>query len=194
MGARKRDWYNDWGMGAWAACCGPDFMRFGRGRRRRGVFDRGDLKYMILALLDEKPMHGYEVMQRLEAESGGFYSASAGSVYPVLQMLQDQGHVASEELDGKRVYRITEEGRAFLERHRERVDDVTDRVSGFGERFGGRGMREVSRSFIRLAQVSFERAMRGAGDVETMEAVRDILDRAAREMEAGLSGRGPERA
>lgn len=194
MRARNRDWYGDWGMGAWAACCGPEVMGFRRGRRRRRVFDRGDLKYMILALLEEQPMHGYEVMQRLEAESGGFYSASAGSVYPVLQMLQDQGHVASEEADGKRVYRITDEGRAFLERHRDRVDDVTDRVSGFAERFAGRGMREVSRSFIRLAQSSFERAVRATGDAEAMAAVRDILDRATREMEAGAPGGGPERA
>jgi len=149
------------------------------------VFERGDLKFMVLALLGEKPMHGYEVMQRLEDESGGYYSASPGSVYPVLQMLQDQGYVDSEEVEGKRVYRITEAGKSFLEEHRERADDVADRVSDFAERFTGRGMRDVTRSFVRLAQTSFDRAVRSASrDPEAMSELREILDRAADDIEA----------
>ncbi len=172
----------------WASACGPGF-RFRAGpRRRRRVFERGDLKYMVLSLLAEAPMHGYEVMQRLEEEAGGFYSASAGSVYPVLQMLQDQGHVTSEEVEGKRVYRITEEGRRFLEENSERVDDVTDRVSDFGAAFSGRGMGDLTRSFVRLAQVSFERAMEAAGDREAVHGLQEILDRATSELEAWRRG------
>ncbi len=139
---------------------------------------------MVLALLEEKPMHGYEVMQRLEEESGGFYSASAGSVYPVLQMLQDQGQVTSAEIDGKRVYRITDAGRDFLHANRDRVEDVTDRVSDFGSLFGGRGMGELTRSFVQLAQVSFEKALEAAGDPESVTSLREILERATREMES----------
>ncbi len=174
---------HDFGFNAWASCAGPGFRFRGGRHRRRRVFERGDLKYMILRLLAEQPMHGYEVMQRLEEEAGGFYSASAGSVYPVLQMLQDEGLLASQEVDGKRVYRITDEGRAFLERHQERVEDVRDRVSDFGDLFGGRGMGELTRSFVRLAQVSFERAMEAAGDPESVTALREILERATRDLE-----------
>lgn len=172
----------DQGFGAWAAFCGPGF-RFGGSRDRDRVFDRGDLRYMVLALLKERPMHGYEVMQALQKEACGWYKPSAGSVYPVLQMLQDQGYVTSEERDGKRVYGITEKGRAFLEENKDRVDDVFDRVSAFTRRFTGPEMRDLTRSFVRFAQVSFEEAVKKSGDTDAMDRLRDILDRATREME-----------
>jgi DNA-binding PadR family transcriptional regulator len=74
-------------------------------------YDRGDLKFVILRLLKDKPMHGYEVMRALEEESGGWYRASAGSVYPTLQMLEDQGYVAVQEQEGARKsYSITDAG------------------------------------------------------------------------------------
>ena len=179
----------EFGWNAWANLCGPRFRaRRGRHRRRR-VFRRGDLKYMVLALLEEEPMHGYEVMQRLEEESGGYYSASPGAVYPVLQMLEDQDYVRSEELEAKKVYHLTEEGQRFLHEHRDRVEDVTDRVEDFASSFGGRGMGDVTRAFVRLAQVSFETAMDAAGDADAMASLREALEQAAREVE-GLQ-RGP---
>lgn len=184
MSGRNRDH----GFGAWAAFCGPQ-VRFG-GRRFRGrVFDRGDLRYMVLQLLADRPMHGYEVMQALGKQAGGWYTPSAGSVYPVLQLLQDQGHVTSEERDGKRVYSITESGRAFLDENRDRVEDVFDRVSGIADRYTGSEMKDLTRSFIRFAQVSFEEAIRRAGDTEEVERLQEILDRATREMEAAAAGR-----
>lgn len=183
----------DMGFAAWAACCGPGFRWFGpRGRpRRRRVFERGDLKYVILGLLEEQPMHGYEVMQRLEEESGGYYTASPGSVYPVLQMLEDLGHVEVEDREGKKVYSITESGRAFLEEHRERADRVYDRLSDIGEMFTGSEMRDVTKSFIHLAQISFEKAMRAAGDAASMEELKEILDRAAKDLEGWSSRHRP---
>jgi DNA-binding PadR family transcriptional regulator len=183
-----RGWSGAWGgWGPWA-----EFIETGRrggtgGRGRGRVFDRGDLKYAILRLLERKPMHGYEVMQVLEQESCGAYAASAGSVYPVLQMLQDQDYVTSEERDGKRVYSITDSGRSFLHENRDRADDVADRLSDIAERFAGAPMRDVARSFMKLAQVSWEEAARNAGDADALKGVRDILDRAAREMRS--SGR-----
>jgi DNA-binding PadR family transcriptional regulator len=151
------------------------------------VFDRGDLKYAILGLLERKPMHGYEVMQVLEQESCGMYAASAGSVYPVLQMLQDQDYVTSVERDGKRVYSITDAGRAFLHENRDRADDVADRLSDIAERFAGAPMRDVARSFMRLAQVSWEEAARHAGDADALKRLREIMERAAREMRGRTS-------
>jgi DNA-binding PadR family transcriptional regulator len=180
----------DWGFGAWASFCGPG-EGFARGRHRGRFFDRGDLRYVVLALLEERPMHGYEVMQALEKEACGWYTPSAGSVYPVLQLLQDQGYVSSEEKDGKRVYGITEAGRAFLGENRSRVEDVFDRVEEFTRRFRGTEMRDLTRSFVRFAQVSFDEAVKKSGDTEAMTRLRDILDRATKEMEeAGFGRRG----
>lgn len=177
---------NDFGFAGWAAACGagPGFTGFGRkgGAFRSRMFDRGDLKYVILRLLVEKPMHGYEIMQALGEESGGWYTPSPGSVYPALQLLQDQGYVVSEEQDGKRVYSITAEGRELLSRHSERVDDVFDRVTDFAERFSGGGMRDLTRSFVKFAQVSWEEATHRAGDTSALSELREIIERATREM------------
>jgi DNA-binding PadR family transcriptional regulator len=157
---------------------------FGRpfpGRRR--VVRKGDLKYVVLGLLRGQPMHGYEIIRRLEEESGGAYSPSPGSVYPTLQALEDQGYVSSEQADGKKTYRITDAGLAFLEKHTARHDDIFDRFVNLGERFTGSEMRDVTRSFIHLAQVSFDRAVGDGGDDAKMEALKRILDEAAREIE-----------
>ena len=91
---------------------------FGIGPRRRHqrkhrrfkwrIFERGDLKFVILRLLSDNPMHGYEVMKALEKESGGYYNPSPGSVYPTLQMLEDEGYLESAEKDGKKVYSVTD--------------------------------------------------------------------------------------
>lgn len=180
----------DWGFGAWANCCGPGVFGFGRPFGRRRVVRKGDLKYVILGCLAEEPMHGYEIIRRLEQESAGLYSPSPGSVYPTLQMLEDQGHVTSEQIDDRRVYRITDAGREFLDQHTARADDVLDRFIRLGERVTGSEMREVTKSFIRLAQVSFDRAVAGSGDTRTMARLREILDRTAEEIEAAWPPKG----
>src|SRR6476660_6749206 len=72
-----------------------------RGARRAR---RGDVRTAILALLQEKPAHGYDLIRELEERSGGMWQPSPGSVYPTLQMLEDQGFLTGEESDGKRVY------------------------------------------------------------------------------------------
>src|SRR4029077_3553980 len=83
-------------------------LRLGRAMVRRGV------RTAILAVLADQPMHGYQVIQELESRSGGRWRPSAGSVYPTLQLLEDERLVRSEEVDGRRVYTITEEGRAAV--------------------------------------------------------------------------------
>lgn len=175
----------DWGFGAWANCMGPGVFGFGRplGPKRR-VVRKGELKYVLLELLADEPMHGYELIRRLEEESNGMYSPSPGSIYPTLQMLEDQGHVLSEQVDGKRVYRITDEGRKFRDEHAARTTDIFSRFVDIGERFTGHEMREITKSFIRLAQVSFDRAVAVKGDPESAERLRGILDNAAAEIES----------
>jgi DNA-binding PadR family transcriptional regulator len=83
-----------------------------RGPRMR----RGDIRTALLAVLAEGPGHGYDVMQKLEEKSGGAWRPSPGSVYPTLQLLEDEGLVRSAERDGKRVFEITDAGRAEAER------------------------------------------------------------------------------
>jgi DNA-binding PadR family transcriptional regulator len=90
----------------------PGFREmFGRERWGRGALRRGDIRPLILAALADKPMHGYEVIQALEARSGGRWRPSAGSVYPTLQQLADEGLVTSEEIEGRRTYGLTAAGR-----------------------------------------------------------------------------------
>ena len=81
--------------------------------RHAHLFERGHLKYVILDLLKDKPAHGYEIIKALEERFHGFYSPSAGSVYPTLQLLEDMGYVKSSDQDGKKVYTITAEGNAL---------------------------------------------------------------------------------
>ncbi|MUG97644.1 PadR family transcriptional regulator [Scytonema sp. UIC 10036] len=75
---------------------------------------RGDIKFMLLGLLSERPQHGYELIKELENSRGGFRRPSPGSVYPTLQMLEEGGYLTSEQIDGRRVFTITESGRQLL--------------------------------------------------------------------------------
>ena len=88
---------------------GPEWG--GRPQRRR----RGDIRTAILTVLAENPGHGYEVIRTLEERSGGLWRPSAGSVYPTLQLLEDEGLVRSQTVDGRRVYEVTDEGRTEAE-------------------------------------------------------------------------------
>jgi DNA-binding PadR family transcriptional regulator len=94
--------------------------------RQSRLFEKGDLKYVILNLLKDKPSHGYEIIRAMEDLFHGFYTPSAGSVYPTLQMLDDMGYVSSSERDGKKVYTITDEGKKFLKEQK----DVVDKIEG----------------------------------------------------------------
>lgn len=73
---------------------------------------RGDVRTAVLALLAEKPMHGYQIIHEIEARSGGAWKPSPGSVYPTLQLLADEGLIQAEESDGRKTYSLTAEGRA----------------------------------------------------------------------------------
>ena len=93
---------------------GPGGGPFGSARDGGRFFGRGDMKYALLWLVQERPMHGYEMIKALEQRSGGFYSPSPGSIYPTLQMLEEGGFVTGSEVEGKKVYTITDAGRTLL--------------------------------------------------------------------------------
>jgi DNA-binding PadR family transcriptional regulator len=117
-GARRSHGHGPAGWGPGAFMFGPHGPHgqhgrsgFGPGGRNR----RGMMRYLVLEALAAEPMHGYQIIQHLEERSGGMWRPSPGSVYPTLQLLEDQGLVKSEEVEGRRVYSITDEGRAEAE-------------------------------------------------------------------------------
>jgi DNA-binding PadR family transcriptional regulator len=89
---------------------GPPGHGHGHGRGPWSRARRGNVRAAILSVLSDEPMHGYQIMQRLEERSGGMWRPSPGSVYPTLQMLEDEGLIKGEEIDGKRVFSLTEAG------------------------------------------------------------------------------------
>ena len=105
---------------------------FGRGGRRR--MRRGDIRTAVLAILAEQPRHGYDVIQALEDKTGGAWRPSAGSIYPTLQLLEDEGLARSVERDGKRVYELTEDGQAEAGR---RVQEAGGQLWSEAETGGG---------------------------------------------------------
>lgn len=168
---------------AWGAWGEEDW----RAKRRHGkFFERGDLKYVILDLLAEKPRHGYEIIRELEERFGGFYAPSPGSVYPTLQLLEDLGHVSATRQGEKKVYAITEAGRAFLAEHRESVDGIWSRVAGHRGRWDHEMTAELQgcwREFARLARLVAQRVAAGRVDADKLRRIRRVLVDAAREVD-----------
>jgi len=185
----EKDFWTDFGFGSW---CGPE----GKGGRRIrwNPFERGDLKFAILRLIADKPMHGYEVMQALEEESGGGYKPSPGSIYPTLQMLEDEGLLKSREEDGKKTYEITEEGKAYLEENGDIVDKIFERVGAFANGFFGKDTREFTAAFSHLAQSCFEGTFSGRLDQDDIRKMAGILERAREEIEEVVRGVREKRA
>ena len=158
----------------------------GRGWKARAgrVFEQGDLKYVILRLLAEKPRHGYEIIKELEDRFGGAYAPSPGTVYPTLTMLEDLGYArAMPEEGGRKIYEITDEGRKHLEEHSATVDDIFERIAKFVEGFFDAPMADLKRSFGNLGRATFYVASRAPNDRERISRISEILKRAASEIE-----------
>jgi DNA-binding PadR family transcriptional regulator len=102
--------------------------RFFRGPRREASFQKGNLKYVILDLIKDRPRHGYDIIRELEEQSHGFYKPSPGVIYPTLQILEEMGYAQSAETEGKKVYSITEEGLKFLNEKSDIADGVRSRM------------------------------------------------------------------
>jgi DNA-binding PadR family transcriptional regulator len=177
------------------------FMRrFGPGGPRGPrMFGRGDMKFALLGLLAEHPMHGYELIKAFEDRSGGFYAPSPGVIYPTLQLLEDQGWVTSETQDGKKIYTITEAGRTALSAHAaEAQNEWEQRYPPFG-RHGPRGpfSRGATPELIALGASSMEVAhlMRQAifasgGDPERLKKLQAIVDQARSSLHSFLAEQG----
>lgn len=174
------------GFDAWwgAAAGGPRGRGHWRGRAAR-LFEQGDLKYVILRMLEEKPRHGYEIIKELESRFGGAYAPSPGTVYPTLTMLEDLGYARVVPEDGgKKIYEITDEGRKHLAEHSGTVNDIFDRISRFVEGFTDSAMMDVNHAFRRLARTTYSTATAHLQDREKLSEIKAVLERAAAEIEA----------
>ncbi|MDQ7820970.1 MAG: PadR family transcriptional regulator [Armatimonadota bacterium] len=163
------------------------WMGFGPFRER--LFGKGDLKVLILDLLKDRPMHGYDIIRSLQEQFGGFYAPSPGAVYPTLQMLEDMGYVTSSQQDGKKVYAITDEGRRFLTERQEAVEDIRSRFSHWWD-WWGPAYREMWDLFHTLrSRGPWQRIT-----PEKLRRIRDVMARARREIEAILREEAPAEA
>lgn len=174
-----------WGWGFDAL--GPEFWG-PRGRHHRGragrVFEQGDLKYVILRLLEEKPRHGYEIIKELEDRFAGAYSPSPGTVYPTLTMLEDLGYArVTQDEKGRKAYEITPEGSAYLKENSTTVDSIFERIGRFMEGFLDEPMMEVNNAFRKVARAAYGNATKHVNDSERLRRIREVLDRAAAEID-----------
>jgi len=167
--------------GYWARHgCGPSFGSWGP---RSRFFGPGEVRLAILSLLADGPRHGYELMKMLAQRSGGIYRASAGTIYPTLQQLEDEALIAAEAQEGKRVFRITDQGRRELRLEEDAVDRIWRRARMWNEWRGAfdPDVQEIVRPAERVMKAAFS-AMSGAASAKA-DAVREILERALRDLE-----------
>lgn len=192
---------------------GPGFGHFGggfmggagfddRGMRTGRKLSSGDLQLLLLALLSEKPSHGYELIKALEERSGGFYSPSPGMIYPALTYLEEVGHATVQAEGAKKLYSITDQGRQQVDANRDVVDTlfaqlqrISHRMDRMRRAFGddpaddapGYDDRRGEPTPVWLARRELKRALhekRHASDEESRR-IADILRRAAAEILSG---------
>jgi DNA-binding PadR family transcriptional regulator len=168
---------------------GGPWRGFGYGPRRGRVFEKGDLKYVILDLLKDKPSHGYEVIRALEERFRGFYSPSPGSIYPTLQLLEDMGYVTATQQDGKKVYAITDEGRKFLEENRQSVENIWGRVGGGWDPEFASELHEIRHELKDLGRLFGRQMHEGRLNQDKLRRIREVIVRAARDIENILEER-----
>lgn len=153
----------------------------GRGGRRR-MFDGDDLRLILLALLEEQPRHGYDLIREIEERTGGAYAPSPGVVYPSLSMLDEMGHIDEVKEDGARKrFQISDAGRAYLAEKREEIEGLMERLAQLGERSA-----RSERAPLRRAMASLHMALRQAltdGDEALAHQIVDIIDEATRKIE-----------
>lgn len=166
------------GMGGHGRHMHPGGGRGGLGR----FFAHGDLRLVILHLIAEKPRHGYDIIKEIEESVAGAYSPSPGVVYPTLTLLEELGYVIAESEGAKKLYTITDEGRAFLEANKAALDALLDRMGEAGAGRGGRAIG-VIRAMQNLKMALRLRMASGPLSDEQIDAIAAAIDAAAARVE-----------
>jgi DNA-binding PadR family transcriptional regulator len=162
----------------------------------RRLFGRGDMKFVLLELLRERPMHGYEMMKALEERSGGFYTPSPGSIYPTLQMLEDRGYVSVKDVEGKKVYSITDAGQELLAQRQKDDEEVSGPPWMRGHGPGGRrarpemqALRSETGEVMRLLHIAGRMSISDPGQLARL---RSIIERTRKDLADMIYGAGSQ--
>jgi len=181
-GRHRRGRFGRRGFGPGGEAGGDDMLRAGR------MLAQGDLRHIVLALIAEQPRHGYEIIKLIEEKTADWYSPSPGIVYPTLTYLEDVGYLTAQAEGAKKLYTITDEGRAHLEQSRDLTDAILERLAAIGERaarWRGRE-REERRDFPPLIAAALDNlraaAAKRLADEGEAEAIAEVLTRAAAEL------------
>jgi DNA-binding PadR family transcriptional regulator len=155
----------------------------GQGGRGRRMFGGDELRLILLKLIEEAPRHGYDLIREIEARSSGAYAPSPGIVYPTLTLLEELGQVEVQPTEGaKKLYAITEGGKAHLEENRKEAEAALARFEELRARSAGVDTGPVFRAMVNLKTVLQQR-LAGAPDKELAFQVADLIDEAARKIE-----------
>lgn len=158
----------------------------GGGRRGGGrLLGHGDLKLLLLALIEQQPRHGYELIRTIEEMFHGQYSPSPGAVYPTLTMLEEIGHASVEnEQGGRKLYAITDEGRAFLQENRTAVEAMTERTKHSARLIAKLSLPMAVRKAMHVLKHAVLMRAGGWNKAEA-QRVAAILERAAADIATG---------
>src|SRR5580704_6796000 len=154
-------------------------FRGGGGRERQ--FDNGELRFVILQLIAEKPSYGYEIIKAIEERLSGAYAPSPGVVYPTLTLLEEEGLATVASTDGnRRLYAATEQGQEYLKTNKVQLKAIFARIDEAGKAFGRGRSPQVVRAMMNLKFALGMRLGRGGLSQEQVSKIADAIDAAAR--------------
>src|SRR5580692_446269 len=179
-----REHRRGWPFGRGSSMDGDLRHEHGRGRHRHGrrsgrLFDHGELRLVVLALIAERPRHGYEIIKEIEDRVAGTYSPSPGVIYPTLTMLEELGHATVAESDGKKLYTITAEGTAYIDANKAALDQALRRMQSVNTAHGGGPAPEIMRARENLKLALRLREARGPLTEQQIRDIAAALDAAA---------------
>ena len=158
----------------------------GRGERgeRRRMFDSGELRLVLLKLIADEPRHGYDLIRQIEELTGGAYAPSPGVIYPTLTLLDDMGQIEAQQSEGaKKLFAITDAGRADLEANADVVDAAIARLTAVGEETQRTDSASVRRAMGNLRQVLMDRLGDRDLDKAALHDIVALIDEAAQKIE-----------
>lgn len=159
-----------------------DAPQGGRGRRR--MFSGDELRLVLLALIDQAPRHGYDLIREIEERTGGAYAPSPGVVYPTLTLLADMDHIAEQAAEGaKKLYAITPAGQAHLNDRAEEATRLLARLAELGTQREQSGRSPVRRAMGNLKMAVMQRLGSDTADQDMVNAIVDLIDETARKVE-----------
>ena len=148
--------------------------------------ERGGVRYLVLEAIEAQPRHGYEIIQHIEQRARSSYRPSPGVIYPTLQMLEELEHARVVEQDNRKVYEITDAGRADLQQHRDEVSDFYERFEddsweSYVENFG-----DIMKRLGRLFKTLKRAGGRGHLTPKTLKKIGEVIDKAVHDIEAAF--------